>query len=311
MRTFGFGVLSAWLLGACSAAGTPHDAGPDAAAPAIEAGSPADVGPAPTDGAAAPRPALRGEGLQEDGTLSVFRPRARTAARVVLALAEGDASAPDAPAAAPPGQGPGEWIEVSAPILPDLKVLYAAQGDAYPASQEAREDVAHRASLLFEQLLDLCAASDPRIKLRQPGDPPLTGDEMRTNYAAVAECSYNRFTSKPYWIPQLVSDVDICGRELGPGWALITQADVERLSEPEFLLMREALGGNPSDFWGAFYFQLRVFVRAADGSIQEGRFDPRQTPRVVPLQYPQNWTSRDHYEGGLALRCLRRTEVIE
>ena len=296
---------------ACGDGGAPGgDAAVDVRDPSADAGSTTDQGPS-GDGASAPRAPFAGEGLLESGALAVFRPRARTAARVYLAALSVDGGVPAAPATAPQGQGPGEWIEISAPILPDNMVLWEAEGAAYPSSQAQREDVVHRAALLYDQLLQVCADKDARIKLRGPSDPPLSKQEILDNYDAVAECAYQNFTSKPYWIPQLVSDVDVCGRELGPDWKLVSEQDLARVTEAEYLLMREALDGAGGGFFASFYFQLRLFIRAADGTIQEGRLDPRDPTRVLPLSFHQGQDARNHYEGGLALRCLRRTEVIE
>ena len=201
-------------------------------------------------------------------------------------------------------------IGISAPIFPKVLTLYMGEGDRYPATQEGREALAHESALTYPVLLEHCAPMDPAIKQRQPGDPPLTEAEVMATYHAIAECAYREFTVKPYWIPQLVSDVDLCGRELGPGWRLITQADIERLAEADFALLRDALDTAASGF-GGFYFSLRVFARAADGTIQEGRLDPGTQPRLTPLSYPYGWDARNHHEAGLALRCLRSTEVIE
>ena len=302
-------VVAVTVLGgaACGEDGSSGDAAVGAV-DAADAGAAIDQAP-PVDGASARAP-LAGEGLQESGALAVFRPRARTAARVYLAGAV-DGGQPDAPSTAPPGQGPGEWVEISAPILPNYAQQFMIEGSAYPATQAEREDVAQRLALPYDQLLEFCADEDPRIKLRGPSDPPLTRQEILANYEAVADCAYQHYTSKPYWIPQLVSDVDICGRALGPDWRLVSEADLGRVTEAEYLLMREALGGEGGGFFASFYFQLRLFIRAADGTIQEGRLDPRDPMRVVPLTFHQGQDARHHYEGGLALRCLRRTEVIE
>jgi hypothetical protein len=299
-----FGLLCAPACGNGGASGV--DAAVDVQV-STDAGPPAQA--PPVDGASAPRAPFAGEGLLETGALAVFRPRARTAARLYLA-APADGGAP-APATAPQGQGPGEWIEISAPILPYYMQQFMIEGTAYPATQAAREDAAHRLALLYDQLLAFCADKDARIKLRGPSDPPLTKQEILENYEAVAACAYQHYTSKPYWIPQLVSDVDICGRELGPDWKLVSEQDLARVTLPEYLLMQQELDGAGGGFFASFYFQLRLFIRAADGTIQEGRLDPREPMRVVPLRFQQGWDSRHHYEGGLALRCLRRTEVVE
>lgn len=105
--------------------------------------------------------------------------------------------------------------------------------------------------------------------------------------------------------------MDVCGRELGPDWKLVSEQDLARVTQAEYLLMREALDGAGGGLFAAFYFQLRLFIRASDGTIQEGRLDPRDPMRILPLSFHQGQDARYHYEGGLALRCLRRTEVIE
>jgi hypothetical protein len=56
----------------------------------------------------------------------------------------------------------------------------------------------------------------------------------------------------------------------------------------------------------SFYFtSLQTWVRAGDGSIAVGTLEPGVSgSRVTPLDVPS--TSTVHYEGGLALRCIRR-----
>ena len=310
--------LIAGLAAGCSSApdssapdATPPDASTDARPPDAKPGG-GDAGVDTAGGEDAPRaaPAPARIGWQESGALALFKTRTFRSQHGTLARIAGDADggAPDAGAGS--GLGPGESIEISAPIFPKVLELYMGEGERYPATQEAREALAHASALTYPALLEHCAPMDPAIERRQPGDPPLTEAEVMATYHAIADCAYREFTVKPYWIPQLVSDVDLCGRELGPGWRLITQADIERLTEADFLLLRDALDAAASGF-GGFYFSLQVFVRAADGSIQEGRLDPGIQPRLTPLTYPYGWDARNHYEAGLSLRCLRSTEVIE
>ena len=231
-------------------------------------------------------PTPRRTGWQETGALALFQSRDFRSllppARVADVAA--DAGAPDA--AGPPDElGPGEWIEVSAPIFPKTSRLYQGEGDSYPSTPEGRELLAHESALTFAALLERCAPMDPTIKRRQPGDPPLTEAEIIDNYTAIAECAYREFTVKPYWIPQLVGDVDLCARELGPDWRLIRAEDVERLTEADLALLKDALDTAGAGF-GGFYFSLRVFARAGDGSIQEARLEPGVQPRLVPLTFP-------------------------
>lgn len=210
-----------------------------------------------------------------------------------------------------------EVVEISAPIFPRTSVLYAQEGTNYPSTQPDRETLVANASLTFDALLQSCEPQYAGISLQNGngnGNGNLSQQQLATNYQLVAQCSYEQYTAKPYWIPQLVSDVNICESQLGPDWHLLTEADINSFSQQDFQFFSNTLteasnaGGN-STFWGSFYFGLKVFIRATDGSIQEGDLSPGAAVRVSPLSYPQGWTAQQHYEGALALRCIRRTQV--
>src|SRR6185295_10422652 len=124
----------------------------------------------------------------------------------------------------------------------------------------------------------------------------------------IATCAYQDFVSKPYWIPALVDGVDICGTELGSSWRLVSEDDAASFSEAD----AEAIAGSlstpgSSGFFGNFYFGLRVWIRGNDGSLGQGDLSPGVTSRVSALPVPTD--SKTHYEGGLALRCIRVTPV--
>ncbi len=203
----------------------------------------------------------------------------------------------------------GERVEISSPIFPKTSVLYAREGGLFPSTLAEEEAMAHDASLTFEPLLLACQPSHPAITLATASSSP-TPAELITNYSEVAKCAYETYTAKPYWIPQLVSDVDICGAELGSDWALPTEADLASFTEADFLFIADTLTGaaTGTSNWGTFYFSLGIFVRAADGSIQKGDLRPGAAVRVEPLPVTGDDLKR-HYEGGLALRCIRRTPL--
>ena len=72
----------------------------------------------------------------------------------------------------------------------------------------------------------------------------------------------------------------------------------------------DTLAAPEAGFFGSFYFSLSVWVRARDGTIKQGTLEPGVTSsRVTPLVYPAGFTPEDHYEGGLALRCIRRADL--
>lgn len=206
---------------------------------------------------------------------------------------------------------PAELIELSGPIFPRTSVLYASEGASYPTALVDQQALASSAALTFESLLTSCQPTHPGITLASPG-VTLTAEQLATNYNEVASCAYTVHTAKPYWIPQLVDDVDICQSSLGSGWRLPTEADVLGLTEDDFTFLQETMGavsnaGSASSM-GAFYFSLRVFVRATDGSIQEANLAPSIANRVTPLSAVGD-ARKQHYEGGLALRCIRRTPL--
>ncbi|MFM2153897.1 MAG: hypothetical protein RL199_2332, partial [Pseudomonadota bacterium] len=198
-----------------------------------------------------------------------------------------------------------EVVDFSAPILPKTAVLYAGEGANYPTTPASRLDLALDASLTFENLLLECAPLYPGITLQTAGGAPLTRAQLDDNYELVAQCSYERYTAKPYWIPQLLADVDVCGAVLGSDWTLPTEADLASLSVADYQFLEETLAAaSGQSGWGNFYFSIKVFVRAADGSVQQGDLSPAAATRVMPLSFPSGSGPTAHYEAGLALRCL-------
>jgi hypothetical protein len=215
----------------------------------------------------------------------------------------------------------GERIDISAPILPQVMLLYGYEGPNFPSTLLDEQDLAHGAALVFETLLEDCrtnvaydGAYAGITAAPADGEPPLTATELATNYNLVAHCAYDRYTAKPYWIPKLVDDVDVCGTELGAGWGMISEPDLADLSEDDFTFIQSTLSTAAGDsYWGGFYFSLRVYVRAADGTLQVGDLTPGVTPRVIPLPATVDGTATSHLEGvggaPVVLRCLRRTPL--
>jgi hypothetical protein len=215
------------------------------------------------------------------------------------------ASAPDAPAEA--------WIELSAAILPKVSVLYTGQGDNYPATPQAQAKLVHDSALTFATLLRECQPLYPGIVLWQAGDPLLSDTQVSTNYQLLEACAYERYLAKPYWIPQLIHDVDICRQELGPGWRMLTEADVLALAEADAQRVQETLAGvqNPGSHPDSFYFSLSVWVLGNDGSVGAASLRPGSDPSFTALasMSGMSFDPRVHYEGGLTLRCLRVTST--
>jgi hypothetical protein len=193
-------------------------------------------------------------------------------------------------------------VQISAPILPRTTVIY----QAFPTTLDGEKQMAHDAALLFDWLLPTCAPLYPKITL-DPSGAGLTAAELGENYSQVGRCAYEQYVAKPYWIPRLVGDVDICGTEMGAGWSLITEADLDSLQDADFQAVSDLWNHAAPDGELAFFFaSLDIWVRANDGTIAAGTLVPGVTgSRVTPLGAPP--TSTTHYEGDLGLRCIRRT----
>lgn len=206
--------------------------------------------------------------------------------------------------------GADEWVTMSAPIFPQVLVLYEHEGTNFPATPEEELALVQEASLIFEELLVECQPDYPGIVLTGPEDPPLTPTELNANFDLVARCSYEKHTAKPYWIPQLVDDVDICGSEMGEGWRMPNEADLVAFTDDDFVFLQETLTTTADgEWWGGFYFSMRIFVRAEDGTLAVGDLTPGVAVRVTPLPYQQGFSSTMHLEGGVVLRCLRETTI--
>jgi len=197
-------------------------------------------------------------------------------------------------------------VEISAPILPRTEIIYTA----FPTTLEGEKAMAHDAALLFDWLLPRCAPLYPMITLAPADGSVLSPPQLALNYDQVGLCAYEKYTAKPYWIPKLIDDVDICGTEMGPAWRLITEADLASLTYADFRAAADtwnlqSIGGQGLGF---FFSSLAIWVRANDGTIKAGTLAPGVTgDRVTPLQLQNGWTLTQHYEGNLGLRCIKRS----
>lgn len=201
-------------------------------------------------------------------------------------------------------------LEVSGPIFPIVSILYTHEAANYPATLGAEETLVDNVSLTFPSLLTSCAANDPTITISPSAQ--LTPTQLAANYNGVANCAYTTYTSKPYWIPELVDNVDVCERTLGASWHLPTEAEVEGLTAAEaaaFASTLSTVASSGSNSMGSFYFSLRVYVRGTDGTLKVGDLGAAAGPRVTALglSAPE---MKVHYEGNgspLSLRCLQVT----
>lgn len=86
--------------------------------------------------------------LRGDGSLAIFRPKKNPFA---FATVDTDAAAPVE----------GQWLQVSAPILPKVLRLYQGEGNNYPNTFAARSTLAKESALTFEELEQACLDFSP------------------------------------------------------------------------------------------------------------------------------------------------------
>lgn len=217
-------------------------------------------------------------------------------------------------------------IEISAGILPmlaDFKGtptaaedgLYSHEGPNYPKTYAEAVEVVRRASIPYAELLKRCAALHSEITVEVPGQT-LTDEQLWANLEAVWNCAYLDFGTKPYWIPQLIEDVDVCAVVLGEGWRLPSEADLAAFSDAARQVFVEAARielalNNGTD----------IYARGADGKLRRGSMQPG-VRTLSAIEYP-TWQASDgskyHYEGNgssggtqgsIGLRCVRAEGLI-
>jgi hypothetical protein len=207
-------------------------------------------------------------------------------------------------------------IEISATLFPKTfngtEGLYAHEGPNYPKSYAEAVEVVRNASMPYAELLKQCAASHTEIVIQASGQT-LTDQQLSANLEAVLNCAYEDFSIKPYWIPQLIDDVDVCAVVLGEDWRLPTEADLAAFSDPAREAFAEASRIEISLNGG-----LDVYARGADGQLRRGSMEPG-VHSLSAIEYPLGRDAQYHYEGcgfsgcngrTIGLRCMRTGDVI-
>ncbi|MBI4512109.1 MAG: hypothetical protein HY698_20925 [Deltaproteobacteria bacterium] len=192
-----------------------------------------------------------------------------------------------------------EMVRISAPVIPQVSVLYQSEGAEYPATMEGEIALAKASALTFERLLEECRNDYPGIVI--PGAEPLSDEQRNQNYALVDQCALARLGTNPYWMPLLVDRVDICGITLGRGWRLLHESDMASFREEDLQGFVDALDGIPTPAPG-YFFSTDTYARAADGSLGQAPLYPGST-RVHPLPILED-ERKLRFDGGLHLRCI-------
>ncbi|MEY4590842.1 MAG: hypothetical protein RL497_2918 [Pseudomonadota bacterium] len=197
---------------------------------------------------------------------------------------------------------------ISAPIFPiSILEIYKYQNENYPSDKAVQLKLARDNFKSYEYMLNQCSTLTAGIVL---GDN-LSDEQIMQNYQLTSECSYKHFLSKPYYIPQLVADVDICHEALGGEFRMISESDI-RTFTPHFYqelnhVLSPSIAGKTG---GGFYFSVITYIRGDDGSIKIGDLSENVSgARVTKL--PSNIDTRNHLEwvsgvgGPITLRCMR------
>jgi hypothetical protein len=192
--------------------------------------------------------------------------------------------------------------ELSAPIVPC--VLALNRDGFYPPEREARERMADEASLTFAYFQQACAEHHPIA--RPKAGQTLTSEQARDNYASVARCTFETHYGKPYWVPQLVDDVDLCARELGSSWQLPTKESLGHFNARHRELLLEALRDVP---YGGGYNSLVLYARDAAQQLTVLDFGPPHAhgdSRADPVRLTSD-RKQPFQAARIALRCVRRS----
>lgn len=186
-------------------------------------------------------------------------------------------------------------VELSAPLFPMVETLYAHEDEAYPAELGAQQELAQQALLTYDRLLVECEELGYDVALELGGDK----ERLARNYNEVARCSYEQKTAKPYLIPQLIADVDVCAAKLGDGWRLPKESEVMEwpaaLFEQLSVVLDETVAAaGDAGQWGSLYFSPAIFVHGDDGRLRYASLYPDALVRVADL--PAEVELRRHLE---------------
>ena len=202
------------------------------------------------------------------------------------------------------------WI--SAPIFPDARVFqhygYSNTLAEYPADASAQKALVDDSTCTFQSMFDFCQNLH-NVELVDPASPDITPEQIASNYGKVARCAYENYGAKPYLMPQLVKEFDICAEKMGPDWALPTEAQVSNWSEQVFTDVASAL--TTIDDFGGIYFGLIVFVKDAAGNVKVADLAPGATTRFHDLPAGQDpkilltTMPINGKESFVGLRCVR------
>jgi len=196
-------------------------------------------------------------------------------------------------------------IVISAPIFPKYGSFMNYEDQNYPSTLAAKIDIADHGFFNFEDLFQICLADDNfRNRLYVANDGAiLTQQQLASNYSTIADCAYVKFTVKPYFVPQLVDDVDLCAHALpaSRGWRMITDNDINSWDDAVFSSLASAVNSawpNGGDEWGSFYFSTVTYIKTATG-LRVGVLHPGVTVEQRIIDVPGEPGARTVHQEGI------------
>jgi hypothetical protein len=188
---------------------------------------------------------------------------------------------------------------ISAPLFPVLNDevnggLYDYEGENYPSTKAEQIDITKKYHKTFGSLFNDCKGLVDGIL---SGDK-LTNEQIVNNYNIVAECSSIYFGSKPYYIPKLVDDVDICAEVMGANFRMLTESDLQTFDNNFYKDLNQVLAtaSGSSDWWAGFYFSLATYIRANDGSLKIGNlYSDVEGGRVIDIEGDETFHLEDTF----------------
>ena len=198
-------------------------------------------------------------------------------------------------------------VAISAPILPNSVVWQYKGGSGYPATTMDAVALVRDTTYDYEFLLNACQKTHPTIVVPTQ-DHPLTPAEIATNYDQVSRCAYEQYGAKPYWMPQILDDVDVCQVKLGAGWRLLAEDDLALFTEADYQTFKDTMTIAQGTDWfpRQFYFSLDAYLRGHNGTLKAGNLNPGAV-HVGPLPIGKG-QMKDLYVGDghpIGVRCVR------
>lgn len=175
------------------------------------------------------------------------------------------------------------FVRLSSPILPDMVIFQMFQNPEYYNSHLSKiYSMINNSMYSFSDLVLLCNNAGYHINIDSLNHTKVSA----YNYSQIAKCGYDILGLKPYYVPKMISDYEICQYKLGKGWRLPTETEVLSWPSAYFTdLMNSLTAGSLSvdDFWANSYFSLFIYIRGNNGTVKIANLYPDSFPKILDL----------------------------